>query len=151
MSRTRSGQPAQALSGGVGGITLGEMLGLSRPPLPPNPFEQQQPAAPDGFENWYQTMARRHDLAPDPDAPEQFYDYRAAYRAGAQPDQTGHWPSTFKQPGHPNMVVGGFNVQTGERVPGTPRAGYEELVRLGWDRQTAAQLARTPEPQRRQR
>lgn len=98
------------------------------------------------FRAWYSSMAKSHDLSPDPDDPQQFYDYRAAFRAGAKPDKTGHWPSDFKKPGHPNMIVGGFNVQTGERVPGTPRVGEKELVRLGWDAATAARLAQSPEP-----
>jgi len=98
------------------------------------------------FRNWYASVAKLQGLNPDPDAPEQFYDYRAAFRAGAKPDATGHWPSDFKKPGHPNMVVGGFNVQTGERVPGTPRAAEAELLRLGWNQAGARRLAATPEP-----
>lgn len=99
------------------------------------------------FRSWYAQMSREHDLNPDPDSPDQFYDYRAAFSAGAKPDATGHWPSAFKRPGHPNMVVGGFNVQTGERVAGTPRAkSVEELVALGWEPDAAARLAATPEP-----
>ena len=46
------------------------------------------------------------------------------------------------------MVVGGFNVQTGERVPGTLRAPESELVRLGWDPQTAKRLSAMPEGQK---
>lgn len=108
--------------------------------------ESTPPVDDPAFRQWYAGMAQRYDLGPDPDAPEQFYDYRAAFKAGASPDASGHWPSDFKKPGHPNMVVGGFNVQTGERVPGAPRAkDAAELVRLGWDPQTAAKLAATPE------
>jgi hypothetical protein len=98
------------------------------------------------FRQWYATMAAQQDLNPDPDDPSQFYDYRAAFKAGAKPDATGHWPSTFKKAGHPNMIVGGFHVQTGQRVPGTPRADEATLVQLGWDPQTAKQLAAVPEP-----
>ncbi len=99
------------------------------------------------FRQWYAGMSKRYDLNPNPDDPAQFYDYRGAFRAKARPDQTGHWPSDFKLPGHPNLIVGGFHVQTGERVPGTPRAkDAAELVRLGWDAKTAAQLVRLPEP-----
>jgi hypothetical protein len=103
------------------------------------------PVSDDGFKRWYAGMAKRHDLNPDPDS--QPYDYRAAFKAGAKPDASGHWPSDFKKAGHPNMVVGGFNVKTGERVPGAKRAkDAAELVSLGWDQQTADKLARTPEP-----
>lgn len=93
------------------------------------------------FRSWYAEQSRRYQLDPNPDAPEHFYDWRAAFRAGAKPDDSGHWPSTFKQAGHPNEVVGGFNTRTGERVPGTLRArSVDELVSLGWDRSTATRL-----------
>ena len=97
------------------------------------------------FRDWYRRMAQRHGLASDPDDPESFYDYRAAFRADAKPDASGHWPSTFKRAGHPNEVVGGFNTRTGERVSGTKRSSESELVRLGWDAATAKRLAAMPE------
>jgi hypothetical protein len=93
------------------------------------------------FRQWYAGMSKRHGLDPNPEG--QFYDYRAAFKAGAEPDSVGgHWPSQFKQAGHPNEVVGGFNTRTGERVPGTRQASEVELVRLGWDPVTAKQLSR---------
>lgn len=46
----------------------------------------------------------------------------------------------------PSMVLGGFHIETGARVPGTPRADLDELIRLGWDAATAAELAKRPEP-----
>jgi hypothetical protein len=100
------------------------------------------------FQRWYAAIAKRWNLNPDPDDPLQQYDYREAYRHGAKPDpQTGHWPSTFKMGGHQNLIVGGFHTQTGERVPGTPRAAdAAELVRLGWAPAAAARLAAMPEP-----
>ena len=98
------------------------------------------------FRAWYGRMAAQYDLPDDPDDPSQFYDYRAAYRAGAKPDASKHWPSQFKKPGHPNEVVGGFNTRTGERVVGTKRANEVELRRLGWDEQSAKRLAAMPEP-----
>lgn len=99
------------------------------------------------FREWYAGMAQRYDLAPNPDAAEQFYDYRGAYRAGAAPDaETQHWPSQFKLPGHPNMVVGGYNVQTGRPEPGAPlERNVDKLVDLGWDPETAAELVAMPE------
>jgi hypothetical protein len=98
------------------------------------------------FRQWYQRMAQQYGLSSNPDAPDQFYDYRAAFRAGAKPDASGHWPSAFKKAGHPNEVVGGFNTRTGERVPGTPRANAAELIQMGWEPATAQRLAQTPEP-----
>ena len=108
----------------------------------PDTFNEQ------AFRQWYAGQARRWGLNPNPDDPNQFYDYRAAFRAGATPDTSGHWPSTFKTAGHPNLVVGGFHVQTGDRVFGTPRAkDAAELMRLGWDSAAAQRLAAVPEPQ----
>ena len=98
------------------------------------------------FQAWYADAAKRYDLNPNPDSPEQKYDYRGAFKVNAKPDVTGHWPSDFKQAGHPNEIVGGFNTRTGERVPGTPRLGEAELVAKGWDPETAARLAAMPEP-----
>ena len=108
--------------------------------MPEVPFEVR-------FRQWYADQARKRELNPDPDDPRQFYDYRAAYRAGAAPDESGHWPSDFKKDGHPNLIVGGFDVRNGQRVVGTPRArSVGELVSLGWDAGTAEQLMRVREP-----
>jgi hypothetical protein len=139
------------MNGGLIARAIAALAGKPElPPLPPSPqlFRQERPFNEAEFLAWYEDMARRQGLASDPDVPDQHYDYRAAFGAGASPDETGHWPSQFKRPGHPAMVVGGFHVQTGERVPGTPRAGFDELVSLGWDPATAAQLAATPERNR---
>jgi hypothetical protein len=99
------------------------------------------------FRAWYATQAKRHNLNPDPDAKDQHYDYRAAFRAGAEPDASGHWPSTFKADDHPNVVVGGFNTKTGERVHGTPRASEQELIKLGWAPEDAKRLTQQADAQ----
>ena len=103
-------------------------------------------ADPEGFQSWYSDIASKHDLNPDPDDPSQFYDYRSAFMDGVRgPASGGHWPSKYKLEGHPNMVVGGFHVQTGERVPGTPRASEKELIDLGWGRSDAERLSQLPD------
>lgn len=71
------------------------------------------------FRSWYGEHAKRLKLSPDPDAPEHFYDWRSAYRAGAKPNPEGHWPSQFKRQGHPNLVVGGVDTRTGQPAGGT--------------------------------
>lgn len=102
-------------------------------------------APPTDDEARFRAWTRTNQIT-DADSPESFYDYRAAFRAGATRDASGHWPSDFKKPGHPNEIVGGFNTRTGKRVPGTPRAqSAAELTSLGWDPQTAARLASTPD------
>ena len=83
------------------------------------------------FKKWYATIATKYQLNAEPNG--QFYDYRGAYLAHATPDDTGHWPSRYKQPGHPNEVVGGFSTITGKRQPGTTLATEAELKALGWD------------------
>jgi hypothetical protein len=62
------------------------------------------------FKRWYAQWAGKTGLDPNPDAPEHFYDYRAAYRAGAKPsvdprDGFHHWPSQYKADNHPNRYV----------------------------------------------
>ena len=71
------------------------------------------------FQEWYASQARKLGLNPNPDDPRHFYDYREAFKAGAKPDSTGHWPSKFKLEGHPRMVVGGINTKTGKRIKGS--------------------------------
>jgi len=100
------------------------------------------------FRQWYGDWATRYSMNPDPDDPEQHYDYRAAFRAGVKPPNVAkgeHWPSFGKDEGHPNRIVGGFDTVTGERKPGTPRASEQELVALGWDPAAAKRLAAMPE------
>lgn len=69
------------------------------------------------FRQWYSTVAQQQGLDSNPDAPEHFYDYRAAHEAGAAPDDSGHWPSTFKKEGHPQLYVDGQDTRTGEPIP----------------------------------
>ena len=77
-----------------------------------------QPKGEREFQQWYAGHAKRLRLDPDPDAPEHFYDYRAAFKSGAKPDDSGHWPSAFKLEGHPRMVIDGINTKTGQPVGG---------------------------------
>ena len=76
------------------------------------------------------------------------YDWLTAMKDGYEPAPKGqHNVSTYKrgkpgQPGaHPNLVAGGFNTKTGERVSGSPLAkNLQELISLGWEPKTAQQL-----------
>lgn len=83
------------------------------------------------------------NTAPSKSVLDKFYDYDAAKKAGAKPDASGHWPSEFKKPGHPNEVVGGFNTRTGERVMGTKRGTEKELRASGWDAASAKKMGAT--------
>jgi hypothetical protein len=83
------------------------------------------------FQDWYKNWASKLDLDPNPDDPRQQYDYRAAFRAGAEPtEESGwHWPSEFKQEGHPNLIVEGRDTRTGERSDPRLRAISKEPER----------------------
>lgn len=113
------------------------------------------------FRRWYGQHAATQQLDPNPDAPEHFYDYRAAHDAGAQPDESGHWPSQFKKAGHPNLVVGGVDTRIGippmQPVASHAQPGEEGPVgappptpeKKGWIRSTLEGLdPRTPEGRR---
>lgn len=67
------------------------------------------------FKRFYAGHAKERGLNPNPDAKEHHYDYRAAYKAGAKPDSSGHWPSKFKEKTHPNRYVGGIDTITGKK------------------------------------
>lgn len=74
-----------------------------------------------GFQKYYKDWASREGMNPDPDDPNHFYDYRAAYNSGIPaPGPKEHWPSTFKKEGHPRMVVDGRNTKTNEPVVQQP-------------------------------
>jgi len=101
----------------------------------------------DAFRRWYAERVRRtarpgFSLDPDPDAPEHHYDYRAAFRAGAEPaldesDWLYHWPSEFKADDHPRRFLpvgkGGAMVDTrkDETMPKPKKTdGTKERERL---------------------
>ena len=72
------------------------------------------------FQSWYKGQAERTGIDPDPDNPLHKYDYRAAFKAGAEPeidpgDGLYHWPSEFKSDDHPNRYVGGVDTKTGQQ------------------------------------
>src|SRR5919106_1404778 len=96
-----------------------EAYPLATPDLGPS---SQEAATPDdaAFQEWYRGHAERLGLSTDPDDPQHAYDYRAAFRSGAQPDTAGHWPSEFKREGHPNLVVAGRDTRTGAPVDQPP-------------------------------
>ena len=69
---------------------------LSRPLAPADDSE---------FLDWYSSIAEKSKLSPDPDDPRHYYDYRAAFEAGAELDEEKHLPSKFKHDLHPNRYV----------------------------------------------
>jgi hypothetical protein len=110
-------------------------------------FEQDDDFIPDSndvtdeakFRNWYSQKSKDYNLNPDPSG--QFYDYRSAFKEGAEPNESGHWPSKFKQPGHPNEFAGGYSTITGEPNRNQRQeTDVNKLVEMGYDPDTAAQL-----------
>ena len=79
----------------------------------PQPLEDDDEAA---FQQWYAKAAKQFNLAPSPDDPRHFYDYRGAYKAGAWPDASKHWPSEYKLEGHPELIVGGRDTRIGKPI-----------------------------------
>jgi|21_taG_2_1085346.scaffolds.fasta_scaffold90264_2 hypothetical protein len=57
------------------------------------------------FEKWYAELAANHKWDPNPNDPRHFYDYKAAWNAGASVDEYGHMPSRFKHDLHPNRFI----------------------------------------------
>lgn len=82
------------------------------------------------FQEWYRKWATKWKLDPNPDDPRHFYDYRAAFEAGAEPNEEGHWPSEFKREGHPNQFVGGMDTKTGKPII-APGLGAEKATHIG--------------------
>jgi len=85
-----------------------EVFGLTKL----EPDEEQK------FKSWYKGWSDKLKLDPNPDDPRHFYDYRAAYKSGAEPtpESGWHWPSQFKRDNHPNRIVDGVDTKTGEKV-----------------------------------
>jgi hypothetical protein len=50
----------------------------------------------DPFRRWYSDWASQLGLNPDPYDSARQYDWEAAWRAGAEPDNQGNWPTQFK-------------------------------------------------------
>lgn len=73
--------------------------------------------APENFHQWYARLAEKTGIDRNPDDPQHHYDYRAAYRAGANPEMEDdgfyHWPSQFKGDNHPNRYVDGIDTKYG--------------------------------------
>ena len=63
------------------------------------------------FQKWYANLplVKAGLNSPNPDDPEHFYDYRAAYINGAVPSLSGHLPSQFKTIGNARGLLGGVD------------------------------------------
>ena len=61
------------------------------------------------FQRWYQSYANMNGLDPNADAKEHYYDYRGFWRENGPASnaaiEKGHFPDTYKTPGHPTFSV----------------------------------------------
>ena len=80
-----------------------------------------------GFSEWYSDIAERSNLSPDPDDPKHYYDYRAAYEAGAKLDERKHLPSEFKHDLHPNRYIIGKDLEIYDSKYGK-KAKLEDMI-----------------------
>lgn len=73
----------------------------------------------------------------------QDYDLRGAFKAGLKPDTTGHWPDTFKKPGHPTFSDESKYARFGNPghwqgdtyTPGTPQSTTGQSPQYGFSPQ----------------
>jgi hypothetical protein len=82
------------------------------------------------FQEDYAKYAKNTGMSRNPDDKEHYYDYRGAWKNGA--DLTGadvgsHLDSRYKLPGHPRTYV---NPKTDEGSP-TPKKGFNKTYRKG--------------------
>lgn len=109
------------------------------------------------FRGWYVPLAMKLGIDTNPDSPEHFYDYRAFHRdmqAGKviSPDKPGgHFPSTYKLPGHPRTYLQdglgrAFDTRSAQYLDGSPvapqqlRASEQQPDMPGFDPQQATGL-----------
>lgn len=74
------------------------------------------------FRDWYDRYSRSHNLNPNPDAKEHFYDYRSYYKNRTKEQANEEWkldshlPDTYKMPGHPTFSV--ESIYSTRKTPG---------------------------------
>ena len=74
------------------------------------------------FRDWYDRYSRSHNLNPNPDAKEHFYDYRSYYKNRTKEQANEEWkldshlPDTYKMPGHPTFSI--ESIYSTRKTPG---------------------------------
>ncbi len=70
------------------------------------------------FQSEYAKISKELGLNPNPDDPKHFYNYRGLFKetGSLEVGPQKHFPSKYKLPGHPNLVVDGINTKTGVRT-----------------------------------
>jgi len=135
LSSTKTVVTNEQLSGIDRGVGIGEIISddeLKQLIKFNNPEEEK------AFQDWHLGWSRKTGVNPDPDDSRHYYDYRAAYKAGAEPklsekDNTYHWPSKFKSMNHPNRFVDGIDIISGKEMPIGTILSDEQLQNLSQD------------------
>ena len=111
------------INSGMTPSMLGELLRAATPRLVGGAYTTPIPHKRAGaFAEWL----RRNNVT-DLDHPLSFYDYRGAFLAGVEPGTDGHYPDTFKQPGHPTFSVES-KYATGKNAPMAGRWKGERFI-----------------------
>ena len=85
------------------------------------------------FLDWYSDISKKADISPDPDDPRHYYDYRAAYKAGAGLDKRKHLPSEFKHDLHPDRFIVGKDLEIYDSKYGR-KAELEDMIMQAFQR-----------------
>ena len=72
------------------------------------------------FQDWFRrtVVEKQLHINPDPDNPLHYYDFRGAWKAGFEPEVGGHWPDTWKTPGHPTFSTESINAKYAPELAG---------------------------------
>jgi hypothetical protein len=87
------------------------------------------------FQAWFSRRAKALNISPDPDAPQQFYDARGAWKEGLRSTKE-HLPDTYKLPGHPT-----FSVESKYYKPGMKAGKWEGGKFVPYEEWTQNELA----------
>lgn len=97
------------------------------------PFAPNEDIDDSEFMNWYSNVAEKNNLSSDPYSPRHYYDYKAAYEAGASLDKLNHLPSEFKHDLHPNRYIVKDDLDIYDTKYGRP-AKFEDLIMQSFQR-----------------
>ena len=97
------------------------------------PFEPSEDIDESNFSDWYSDISERADISSDPDDPRNYYDYRAAYEAGATLGRDKHLPSQFKHDLHPNRFVVDKDLEIYDSKYGE-KADLEDMIMQAFQR-----------------
>jgi hypothetical protein len=102
-------------------------------PLRPTRVDDREVRKEDMFLDWYSDIASKSNLSLNPDDPRHYYDYRAAFEAGAALDEGGKLPSEFKHDLHPDRYIVGKDLEIYDSKYGK-KAKLEDMIMQAFQR-----------------